>query len=404
MKSPLLAVEEAIQRLQSLLPAAPASQPIELSQAAGRILAESVVAPAPLPAWDNSAMDGYALRASDLGESGATLLLAGRLTAGHASTEALKPGHCLRIFTGAPMPPGADTVVPQESCQAEENQVTFPACKAGANVRLAGEELMLGDLAVAAGTRLGPQHMGLLASLGISTVKVHRSLRVGLLSTGDELIELGTPRLPGQIYNSNHYALTALLQGWGIEVIDLGHIADNLDDCKKALRQSAEQCDVLLSSGGVSVGEEDHLKHAVADLGSLDLWRLAIQPGKPFAFGYVQQTPWIGLPGNPVSALITALIVARPYLLGAQGRRVEPPLQLSLPANFEWLKNNPRRQYLRAQVQQLGHELVVTPHPQQSSAMLLPACWANGLAIIEPNQQIQRGEPVGFINFSELMS
>ncbi|MDZ4299126.1 MAG: gephyrin-like molybdotransferase Glp [Moraxellaceae bacterium] len=404
MSSQLLAVDEAIKRLQALLPAPPASHPIALDQAAGRVLAKTVFAPAPLPSWDNSAMDGYALRASDLGEDGGTLTLAGRISAGHASTETLQPGHCLRIFTGAPMPPGADTVVPQESCQAEQNQVTFPACKLGANVRLAGEELMVGDQAIAAGTRLGPQHLGLLASLGVGSVTVYRPLRVGLLSTGDELVELDQTRLPGQIYNSNHYALTALLQGWGIEVIDLGHIADSLADCKTALSQGAEQCDVLLSSGGVSVGEEDHLKHAVAALGSLDLWRLAIQPGKPFAFGYVQQTPWLGLPGNPVSALITALIVARPYLLGAQGRQVQPPLQLSLSANFNWQKNNPRRQYLRAQVQQQGHELVVSPHPQQSSAMLAPACWANGLAIIEPNQRIQRGQPVGFVSFSELMT
>jgi len=400
----LTPVDEAIRHLLDQAPPPPPVQRVALDQALARVLAVDVLCPMNLPAWDNSAMDGYALRAEDLPIAGGCLALAGRIAAGDGSGEPLSAGRVVRIFTGAPLPPGADTVVPQESCRVEGERVWLPSVNCGDHVRKEGEELRRGDRLLAAGTRLRAQELGLLAGAGIDRVEVFRPLQVGLLSSGDELREPGEPLAPGQIYNSNRHSLAALLRGWGLQVHDFGVMPDQLLASRQALRLAAAECDVLITSGGVSVGEEDHLKHAIEALGSIDLWRLAIQPGKPLAFGDVEGKPWIGLPGNPSAALITALIVVRPFLFRAQGMRDVLPTPLQVPAGFDWLKRNRRRQYLRARlVAGADGHLCVELHPQQSSAMLTAACWADGLAVVERETQVHKHDPVMYLPFASLM-
>ncbi|MGK3121353.1 molybdopterin molybdotransferase MoeA [Pseudomonas corrugata] len=397
-------VDEVIRHLLDQAPLPPPIQRIGLDQALGRVLAGDVLCPMNLPAWDNSAMDGYALRAADLSPTGGYLALSGRIAAGDGPGEPLREGQAVRIFTGAPLPPGADTVVPQESCRMEGERVWLPSAKQGDHVRKEGEELRRGERLFKVGTRLRAQELGLLAGAGIAEVEVYRPLRVVLLSSGDELREPGEPLAPGQIYNSNRRSIAALLLGWGFEVHDFGVMPDRLQASQQALSLAAADCDVLLTSGGVSVGEEDHLKQAIERLGSIDLWRLAIQPGKPLAFGEVAGTPWIGLPGNPSAALITALVVVRPFLFRAQGMDQVLPVPLHLPAGFDWLQRNRRRQYLRARLvpDAEGH-LCVVLHPQQSSAMLTAACWADGLAVVECEAQVHKHDRVMYLPFAELM-
>ncbi|MDR6959872.1 molybdopterin molybdotransferase [Pseudomonas brassicacearum] len=400
----LMPVDEAIRYLLDQAPLPPPVQRVPLDQALGRVLATDIRCPMNLPPWDNSAMDGYALRAADLPVVGGHLTLAGRIAAGDAPGKPLQAGQAVRIFTGAPLPPGADTVVPQESCGVEGERLWLPPVNGGDHVRKEGEEIQQGDRLLAAGKRLRAQELGLLAGVGIARVEVYRPLQVGLLSSGDELREPGETLAPGQIYNSNRHSLAALLRGWGIEVHDYGVMPDKLLASRQALSLAAAECDVLLTSGGVSVGEEDHLKQAIEALGSVDLWRLAIQPGKPLAFGEVAGKPWIGLPGNPSAALITALIVVRPFLFRALGMDDVLPVPLQLPAGFDWLKRNRRRQYLRAKlIPDADGHLCVELHPQQSSAMLTAACWADGLAVVERETLVHKHDRVLYLPFADLM-
>lgn len=396
-------LDQALDELLGRVPPAPAAEWVALSEAQGRVLAEPVHARGPMPAWDNSAMDGYALRAADLPAAGGQLPLAGRIAAGDAALQSLPAGHVVRIFTGAPLPPGADSVVAQEQAREEGAAVWLPPVEPGAHVRRRGEEFAAGSCVLPAGQRLRPQELGLLASLGIAEVAVHRRLRVGLLSSGNELREPGEPLLPGQIYNANRYSIGAVLRSLGCEVDDSGILVDELAASRDALSLAASEWDVLITSGGVSVGEEDHLKQAVRELGELHLWRLAIQPGKPLAFGSVCGKPWIGLPGNPAAALITALLVARPFLLRAQGCREVMPKTLTVPAAFAWPRRNARRQYLRARLELVDGQLSAVLHPKQGSAMLTAACWAEGLAIVECERTLVAGDSVGFLSFNELL-
>ena len=401
--SGLKPVDEAIAELLARVPALPPVEHVALSDALGRVLAESLDAPFPVPAWDNSAMDGYALRAADLPAAGGWLPLAGRIAAGDAADQQLPAGHAVRIFTGAPLPPGADTVVAQEDCQIEADRVHFPGVTQGAHVRRQGEELQAGAPVLQAGKRLRPQEIGLLASFGVARVAVYRRLRIGLLSSGNELREPGEPLAPGQIYNSKRYCLLSVLRSLGMEVHDYEILVDELAASRDALALAASEWDMLITSGGVSVGEEDHLKQAIRELGELHMWRLAIQPGKPLAFGEVNGKPWIGLPGNPAAALITSLVVARPFLLSAQGCTEVLPKPLRLTAGFAWRKPNNRRQYLRARLEQVDGEMRVCLHPRQGSAMLTSASWAEGLAIVERNRTLEEGETVEYLPFSELL-
>lgn len=398
----LLPVEEAIEQLLAQAPPPPPTEVITLAQALGRVVAEEVFSPLDLPGWDNSAMDGYALRAFDVPEQGGHLEVAGRIAAGHSSDEPLQAGQAVRIFTGAPLPPGADSVVAQERCRVYGQRIWCPPIRLGDHVRKRGEELQRGQQVLSAGKRLRAQEIGLLAAAGIPRVKVYRPLRVCLLSSGDELREPGESLAPGQIYNSNRYLIAALLRGWGVEVHDYGVMADALAASRDALALASSECDLLLTTGGVSVGEEDHLKQAIRELGKVEFWRLAIQPGKPLAFGQVAGKPWIGLPGNPTAALVTALVVVRPFLLRAQGAQRVLPVPASVPAAFEWLKPNPRRQYLRARLSPGNDgQLRAILHPQQSSAMLVAACWADGLVIVERGQQVLKGAAVPFLSFAD---
>lgn len=400
----LIPVDEAIERLLVQAPPPPSTQQVKTAQALGRVLAGDIFSPVNLPAWDNSAMDGYALRAADLPAEGGYLRLAGRIAAGEEAATALGSGQTMRIFTGAPLPAGADTVVPQERCRVYGQRIWCPPMRTGEHVRKQGEEVTQGALLLPAGKRLRAQELGLLAAAGLAQVKVYRPLRVCLLSSGDELREPGDHLAPGQIYNSNRHCLAALLQGWGVEVHDYGVMADELAVSRDALSLASSECDLLLTSGGVSVGEEDHLKQAIKELGHVDFWRLAIQPGKPLAFGDVAGKPWIGLPGNPSAALITALVVVRPFLLRAQGVTEVTSVPLLVPADFIWAQRNRRRQYLRARLTPgLDGQARVTLHPRQSSAMLSAACWADGLAIVERDQLVEKGGLVRFVSFAELM-
>ncbi|MCP8463306.1 molybdopterin molybdotransferase MoeA [Pseudomonas sp. ZM23] len=396
-------VDEAIAALMDFVPPPPPVVRVDLEQALGRVLAEDIRSPLDLPLWDNSAMDGYALRAADTGADGARLRVAGCIAAGQSSQVELQPGETMRIFTGAPLPPGADCVVAQEDCQADGQWLQVPRVDKGNHVRPRGEEVCVGDPLLAPGRKLRAQELGLLASVGFDSVAVFRRLRVCLLSSGDELREPGESLAPGQIYNANRFSLGALLRSWGMEVHDYGVLADTLAASRDALSLAASEWDVLVTSGGVSVGDRDCLKQAIRELGELHLWKLNMQPGKPLAFGSISGKPWIGLPGNPAAALVTALVVARPFLWRAQGRDAVEALPATLPAGFDWPAPNSRRQYLRSRVELDARGFAcITPHPQQGSAMLRTASWADGLAIVEAGRTLRAGEPLPFLSFSEL--
>ncbi|QEY58809.1 molybdopterin molybdotransferase MoeA [Pseudomonas sp. C27(2019)] len=401
----LHSIEQAISALKNTLNRQTATQTLALQAAHQHVLAQPVYAQVDVPQWDNSAMDGYALRANDLQQPNNSLPHAGRIAAGDMPEQKLPAGQCMHILTGAPVPLGADTVVAQEDCSISPEHIQFNHCKAGGNIRRRGEEIQQGQLLLEAGTRLRAQEIGLLASQGFAQVEVYTPLRIGLLSSGNELCELGKPLKPGQIYDINSYSLSTLLAGLGFTVTHYPKMPDNLQYNIDCLRTASGEQDVLISSGGVSVGEEDHLKNAVSTLGQLNLWRVAIQPGKPLAFGTIGTTPWIGLPGNPAAALITALIIARPALLHAQGATNCAHQTLHIPAAFDWKKPRPRQQYLHARLAlQDNGQLHAEIHPKQSSAMLIAASWADGLVEIKAQETVEKGDLVGFVAYSELLN
>jgi molybdopterin molybdotransferase len=376
---------------------------ISTFDADGRVLAETVVSPLQVPAHDNSAMDGYALRAADVPEGGGVLPVSQRIAAG-SPAQPLVPGTAARIFTGAPVPVGADTVVMQEQCQALDGAVGFAARPlVNQAIRRAGEDVARHAEVLLAGTRLHPAALGLAASVGRHQLKVVRRPRVALFSTGDELVmpgEVAPEQLPaGAIYNSNRFFLRALLLRLGCEVSDWGIVPDQLAATQTALAQAAQDHDLILTSGGVSVGEEDHVKPAVTALGQLHLWQMAIKPGKPFAYGQVGSTHFIGLPGNPVSSFVTFLLLVRPFLLRLQGANEVAPKTSPLRANFAWPKADHRREFLRVwRNPQGGLDLF----PNQSSGVLTSAVWGDGLVDNPPKRTISVGDEVAFMSFAEL--
>lgn len=397
--------QEAIDFLLSRVSPITDTETVPTGEGLGRVLATSVASSIAVPAWDNSAMDGYAIRHADLVVHGGHLRIAQRIPAG-VTGHPLAPGTAARIFTGAPVPDGADTVVMQEVCEQRADQVRIPLdCQCGANIRRAGEDIQAGAEVIAAGTRLAPQHLGLAAAVGVAALPVFRRLRVAVLVSGDELAMPGEPLRPGQIYNSNHFTLCGLLQGLGCEVLDLGIVADTLDATIAALRRGAREADLIVTSGGVSVGEEDHLKPAVEQLGSLDLWNIAIRPGRPVAFGRVAGTPFFGSPGNPVSLFVTFCLFARPIVLRRQGVGGDlSPLGFKVRAGFDWPRPDRRTEFHRARIQAGADgapELVV--FPSRSSAALSSVAWAEGLVEIPPGRVIRRGEPVDFIPLAHLL-
>lgn len=419
-RPPLMPLDEALARLIEVARARRivGASSVPTAQALGRVLAEPVVSPLDVPPADNSSMDGYALRHADLGDCAVdgALPVSQRIAAGSVGGRLL-PGTAARIFTGAPLPEGADTVVMQEQCEplatdAPEElprvRITGPV-EPGQWVRRRGEDVQRGCTVLPAGARLTPQALGLAASVGAAELRVLRQPRVALFSTGDELVMPGEPLPPGAIYNSNRFTLRALLEAAGCIVDDLGIVPDKLDATRAALRRAAEGNDLILTSGGVSVGEEDHLKPAVTAEGRLDLWQMAIKPGKPLAFGAVRRAAgsgadealFMGLPGNPVSSFVTFLLAVTPVLRALQGMPAGLPQALPLRAGFDWPRPDKRREFLRVRLNAEGQ---LDLFPNQSSGVLTSAVWADGLLDNPPGQPIAAGDTVRFLPFAALLA
>ncbi|HCL85755.1 MAG TPA: molybdopterin molybdenumtransferase MoeA [Comamonadaceae bacterium] len=403
--SSLKPLDEALAELLAHASPLDGGETVDSFEADGRVLLADAVSALQVPPQDNSAMDGYALRCADVAAPGALLPVSQRIPAGSVG-HALQPGTAARIFTGAPVPPGADAVVMQEDCEAlEDGTVRVNVVpQAGQNIRRAGEDIALGATVLAAGTRLTPAALGLAASIGLAQLPVARRPRVALFSTGDELVMPGqvppAQMKPGSIYNSNRFVLRALLQRLGCEVTDVGIVPDRLEATVDALRQAAAGHDLILTSGGVSVGEEDHVKPAVQSLGSLDLWLIAMKPGKPFAYGRVGGAHFIGLPGNPVSSLVTFAVLVRPFLLRLQGMHDVAPKTIAATAAFTWPRADKRREFLRVRLNAEGR---LERYANQGSGVLTSTVWGDGLVDVAPGQTIAPGDTVRFIPFAELL-
>lgn len=403
----MLTLAEALDRLLTGVTPVTETETLPTAQCLGRVLATDVASQLDVPPADNGAMDGYAVRAADAGRELPVRL---RVPAG-SWPGALPMDAAARLFTGAPLPPGADSVVMQEHCTTRLDAdglswVQLPAeIAAGQHVRRRGEDIAAGSSILQAGTVLNAAALGLAASVGLAQLQLRRRLRVALFSTGDELVMPGEPLPPGAIYNSNRFTLRALLEGLGCEVADLGLVPDRLEATQTALKAAAAQTDVILTSGGVSVGEEDHVKPAVASLGRIELWQVAIKPGKPFAQGAVRRDDgsealFIGLPGNPVSSFVTFLLLARPLLRARQGASLTTPTALRLPAAFSWSKPDPKRQeFLRVRLQADGR---LALYPNQGSGVLSSLAFADGLARLQPGQIVQPGDTVEVLPMTSL--
>lgn len=404
-KQNMLSADEALAFLLARARPANKTEQIATVDALGRVLAERLTSTVNVPPLDNSAMDGYAVRIADLTNASTRLRVTQRIPAGTVG-QPLEAGQAARIFTGAPVPAGCDAVVMQEYCGVEGDMVTVSKPpKMGENIRRSGEDIAAGAEVLPAGIRLRPQEMGLAASVGSASLLVYRKLKVATFFTGDEIVMPGEPLKPGQIYNSNRFVLTGLLQALGCEVVDLGIVPDDFAATVKVLEAAAADADLIITSGGVSVGEEDHVKAAVEAVGKLDMWKIAIKPGKPLAFGEVGQVPFIGLPGNPVSAFVTFCLFVRPFILRSQGITAAAPQAFSLKADFDWLKPDKRREFLRARLHTAENgEVCVQLYPHQGSGVLTSTVWADGLVEVPEGATVRRGETIKFLPFSGLFN
>ncbi len=400
----LLSVEEAAALVAARVPPVTGEEAVALATARGRVLARELLAPQPLPPFFNSAVDGYAFRHADLTPGAeSTLRLEGRLAAGQAATAPIAPGTALRILTGAPMPPGADTVMMQEDTRLEGEFVHLAAgLPRGANCRPAGEDVALGARALSAGTRLGPAEIGLAAALGFATLPVIRRPRIGVFSTGDELASPGTPLGPAQTYDSNRFSLLALLAGLPVEAIDLGILPDDAGATRHALLEAAAAHDMLLTSGGVSLGEEDHVRAAIETSGKLVFWKLAVKPGRPAAMGVVHGTPVLGLPGNPVAAIVTFLHLARPMVLRLCGTAPAPLPRFPAIAAFSYRKKAGRREYVRVSLAyDDGPALKATKYPRDGAGLLTSLTGSDAFAeLAEETVSVSPGDTVLVLPFT----
>ena len=412
---PLLPLEEALARLAA--GSAPhritATEQVSTFDALGRVLAADVTSLLDVPPADNTAMDGYALRTADVPAPGAELPVSQRIPAGVVGRP-LAPGSAARIFTGAQVPPGADAVVMQEQCEALAEPAGTHSADApalgrvrvnvkpavGQWIRRRGEDVRQGAVVLARGRRLDAAALGLAASVGAASLTVVRRPRVALFSTGDELRMPGEPLPPGAIYNSNRFTLRGLAQAAGCEVLDFGIVPDRLDATRAALRRAAAECDLIVTSGGVSVGEEDHLKAAAAAEGQVEQWQVAMKPGKPLAFGNVRSVPFIGLPGNPVSSFVTFLLFARPFILRRQGADARDPVPLRVTAGFDLPRADKRREFLRARLNDSG---TLELFPNQMSSALVSVAWADGLIDNPAGATIARGDTVRYLPLAALL-
>ena len=411
-KPPMLTAQQALDHLLSNAQPVSEHEIVPMQSALGRILAEDVKSLVDVPPLDNTSMDGYAVRTADTQTPGSILKIAQRIPAGSIGT-ALEPGTAARIFTGAPVPPGADAVVMQEDCATPEgstDQVQVNVVPTSMQwIRRTGEDLKAGKTALIAGTLLRPQELGVAASAGLTHLSVKRKVKVAAFFTGDELSLPGEPLKPGGIYNSNRDTLLACIKALGCEATDLGIVPDNLSATREALRKASKDHDLIITSGGVSVGEEDHIKPAVTAEGRLDLWQIAIKPGKPLAFGAVRKsnTPedgeawFMGLPGNPVSSFVTFLLFVRPFILKLQGREEGHVQSYPMRADFDWLKADRRNEFLRVKINAQGG---LDLFPNQSSGVLTSASWGDGLVDCPPGQAIKVGDLVKYIPFNALLN
>lgn len=403
MKKPLMPVEDAIVTIVAAAKPKAGSEIVSLAQSLGRVLVADQQSTIDVPPCDNSAMDGYAIHFADL-DNPAELLVAQRIPAGQIGNR-LERGTAARIFTGAPIPEGADTVIMQEDTELHNDKLrVIGQHRQGQNIRPRGQDIAAHSVVVHSGRRIQPQDVGLLASIGVTEVPVYPQLKVAIVSTGNELVEPGQPLGQGQIYNSNRYTLSALLVALGCEVIDGGIVEDDFAATQQRLQKLAGKADIIVSSGGVSVGEEDHVKAVVESLGHLDLWKLNIKPGKPLAFGKVGDVPFFGLPGNPSSVFVTFCLLARPFILRCQGQEAVAPLVTEATADFDWQRAGTRQEYLRAKVGlSAQHGPAVSLYGNQSSGVLASVSWANALVVIPPGTTVAAGDRVSVILLSDLV-
>lgn len=404
---PLLSIEQAAELMAGQVPPVEETETVALKDALGRVAARDIQSPLALPSFENAAVDGYAVRHGDVGASGdTTFKIVERVFAGEKAARALAPGEAARIFTGAPMPAGADTVYMQEDCRVEGGAVIVPpGLKLGANRRLAGEDLKEGAIAIPRGRRLRPQDVALAAATGLDRIEVKRRVKVALFSTGNEIVEPGRPLPPAALYDANRYLLIGLLQRLGAETSDLGILADDRNILAGKIAAAAKSHDLVLTTGGVSTGEADHVKSAVEKLGKLVFWRIAIKPGRPVAMGAIKGAAFAGLPGNPVAVFVTFAHVVRPLLLRLAGANVEPLIALPVRAAFNYKKKKNRREYVRVALKRAADGAIEAhKHPQEGAGVITSLTETDGFAELpETMTGVERGAMIGFLSYQSLI-
>jgi molybdopterin molybdotransferase len=405
---PLLPIAEVERLMTARVNPVDGTERVELQRSLGRVLADDLVAPVDLPPFDNSAVDGFAVRHADLDPRAETrLAVIDRVTAGRSSARAIVGPAAIRIFTGAPMPEGADTVFMQEDCRVENHLVVLPpGLRRGANRRLAGEDIRAGSVALPAGRRLHPQHLALAAALGVSRLTVRRRIRVALFSTGDEIVEPGAPRPAAALYDANRHLIAGLLAGLGAEITDLGILADDKDRLAEAISAAAAAHDLVLTTGGVSTGEADHVRPAIEQIGRLVFWRVAIKPGRPVAMAVIRGAAFVGLPGNPVAAFVTFARVVRPLVLQLAGALPEPAVTLPVRAGFSYRKKKGRREYVRVTLRPMADGGVeAIKYAQEGAGVITSLTETDGLAeLSEELTDLKPGATIGFLPYQTLTS